>query len=159
MEPERHPEPGGWQLVAASGRKNADAALVVALAGGKSVEAAAGEAGVSERTAYRRLADPAFRQRVTGARATMVERALGELAAGAAAAVGTLRDLHADKATPPAVRQSAARSYLEMGRRLTEAVEVEQRLAALEQALELSEHDRQGTSAARRAGYGRGPAR
>jgi hypothetical protein len=144
--------------VAHRGRKNADDALLVALAGGRTVKDAADLAGVSLRTATRRLADPGFRRRVTQARAAMVERALVELAAGAAAAVGALRDLHTGQNTPPAVRQSAARSYLELGTRLREAVEAEQRLAALEEALELSDHGHQGAFAARRAGYG-GPAR
>jgi hypothetical protein len=45
--------------VAHRGRKNADEAL--ALASGKSVREAAAEAGVSKRTAHRRLADPGFR--------------------------------------------------------------------------------------------------
>jgi hypothetical protein len=41
--------------MAGSGRKNADAALLAALAGGATVQEAASSAGISERTAYRRL--------------------------------------------------------------------------------------------------------
>jgi hypothetical protein len=119
--------------VAVSGRKNADAALVLALAGGKTVEAAAGEAGVSERTAYRRLEDPEFRRRVTEARATMVERALGKTADGMADAADTLRRLLTAGSGP--VQLGAARSLLELGVKLRESVELEERIAALEDAI------------------------
>jgi hypothetical protein len=44
----------------AVGRKNADAALLTALAGGATVRRAAEQAEVSERTAYRRLEDAGF---------------------------------------------------------------------------------------------------
>jgi hypothetical protein len=116
--------------MAASGRKSADAALALALAAGLAVEAAAGQAGVSARTAYRRWADPAFQQRVAELRADMVQRALGKLADGAAAAVDTLRKLLQAKADT--VKLGAARSILEQCNKLREAVELEQRLQALE---------------------------
>ena len=60
--------------MAANGRKNADDALVLYLAAGLTVEAAARKARVSPRTAHRRLADAGFRQRVTEARAEMVQQ-------------------------------------------------------------------------------------
>jgi hypothetical protein len=111
----------------------ADALLLTALAAGATVRDAARRAGVSERTAHRRLADPAFRQRVTEARAGMVERALGQLADGSSEAVGTLRKLLKAKADP--VKLSAARTILEMGNKLRESVELTQGIAALEQRL------------------------
>jgi len=46
--------------VAHRGRKEADEALLQALACGATVETAAQRAGIGERTAYRRLADPEF---------------------------------------------------------------------------------------------------
>jgi hypothetical protein len=113
--------------------ERADARLLTALAAGATVRDAARRAGVSERTAHRRLADPAFRQRVTEARAEMVERALGQLADGASEAVGTLRKLLKAKADP--VKLSAARTILEVGNKLRESVELQQRIAALEQRL------------------------
>ena len=44
------------------GRKNADDAVLLALACGATVAQAAHRAGVSERTVYRRLKDPASRR-------------------------------------------------------------------------------------------------
>jgi|GEM_PF-5073964 len=56
--------------MARNGRKNANDALVVALAAGKTLADAA-DAGVSYRTARRRSADPASRQLVSQCRGEM----------------------------------------------------------------------------------------
>jgi hypothetical protein len=117
--------------VAACGRKS-DVALAAALAAGKTVADAAAAAHVSERTAYRRLADPGFRCRVTELRAGMVERALGRTADGMASAARTLRRLL--RSDSDSVRLGAARALLELGVKLRETVDLEQRLAALEAA-------------------------
>jgi hypothetical protein len=79
--------------VAGSGRKNADAALALALAGGATVEAAARSAGVSPRTAFRRSADPAFRALVDDFRAETVRQFVGQLSALGTSAVGALGEL------------------------------------------------------------------
>jgi hypothetical protein len=68
--------------MAHGGRTIADDALAAALAEGKTVRDAVVAAGVSERTAYRRLGDPAFRQKVSEIRARMLERAAGVMADG-----------------------------------------------------------------------------
>ncbi len=49
--------------------KKSDEPLILALACGVSVETAARQCRVSERTVYRRLQDPAFRTQVQAARA------------------------------------------------------------------------------------------
>jgi hypothetical protein len=116
--------------VAVRGRKSADAALALALAAGLTIEAAAERAGVSPRTAYRRLADPAFLGRVTALRDGMVERAVGRMAEGMADAADTLRQLLGAQAE--SVRLGAARSILELTPRLWESLDVGERLAALE---------------------------
>lgn len=114
------------------GRQNADDALALALASGRTLRDAAAAAGVAERTATRRWADPAFRRRVAGLRADMVGRALGHLADGMSEAADVLRQLLA-AGTPPAVRLGACRALLELGVRLRESVELEERLRALEE--------------------------
>jgi hypothetical protein len=116
-----------------NGRRKGDDALLLALAAGRPVRDAAGSAGLGERTARRRLADPDFRRRVVEARGEMVARALGKMADGMAEAADTLRQLL--RAEGESVRLGAARSILELGNKLRESVELEQRLAALEEQL------------------------
>src|SRR5437867_110746 len=60
-------------------RTRADELLLGGLAAGSPVEQAAEAAGLSTRTAYRRLADPAFARRLARARDTLITSALGEL--------------------------------------------------------------------------------
>ena len=119
--------------MAVNGRRKGDAALVLALAGGQTVRDAARTAGVGERTATRRWADPEFRHRVAGLRAEMVAQAAGQLADGMGEAVATLRRLLA--ADAESVRLAAARSILEIGNKLRETVELEARLQAIEERL------------------------
>ena len=110
--------------MAGNGRRNADA-LALALAAGDSIAEAAAKAGMGERTAYRWLADPALRQRIQTLRGDMVGRALGRMAAGMTEAADVLR----------ALRLGAARSLLDLGVKLREAVELEKRMQALEERL------------------------
>jgi hypothetical protein len=113
-------------------RKKGDAVLLLALACGATVEAAARQAGLTKRTVYRRLADPDFRSQLQSVRADVVQRTAGALTAASTEAVKALLALM-QPATPPPVRLGAARAVLELGTRLREAAELEERLAALEQ--------------------------
>jgi hypothetical protein len=116
------------------GKKHADQPLLLALACGATVENAARQSGVSESTAYRRLADAEFREQLQKTRAEMTERSVAMLTAAGMEAVKTLVALQ-QGATPPAVRLGAARSVLELGIKLREAVNLEERLTALEQQM------------------------
>ncbi len=116
------------------GRKGADEALLLALACGATVEAAAQSVGLSERTAYRRLTNPTFRHRLQALRADMVQRTAGMLTAASMEAVKTLLALQKES-IPAAVRLGAARSVLELGMKVRETAELEQRLRALEERL------------------------
>ena len=98
------------------------------------MEDAARAAGVSTRTAYRRLADPGFKSRLTEARDELISAALSELVQSASEAVATLRALLG--ASDERVRLGAARSTLEQLLRLRETLALNQRLAALERALQ-----------------------
>jgi hypothetical protein len=120
------------------GKRSGDERLLTALACGATVEAAARQAGVSERTAYRRLADRDFRRRLQGVRADFVQRTAGTLTAAATEAVRTLLELLKAPAAA-AVRLGAARAVLEIGLRLREVADLEERLAALEERLDASE--------------------
>jgi hypothetical protein len=120
--------------MADNGRRKGDAALLlVALAAGETIRDAASLAGIGERTATRRIADPAFRRQITELRAEMVQRALGKLADAATDAARTLRGLLA--AESESVQLGAARSILELGNKLREVVEMEQRIEELERRM------------------------
>ena len=67
--------------------QSGDESQIVALASGLSVRTAVKRTAFSESTAYRRLRDPAFRQRVDAARGMMFNEALGRLADVATALV------------------------------------------------------------------------
>ena len=117
-----------------NGRRNADESLLMALACGATVDNAARQAGISKRTAYRRLADPAFGRRLQQMRGDMVSRTAGTLTAAAGEAVRTLLELMKNP-TSSAVRLGAARAVLEIGMKLREMADLEARLAALEQRI------------------------
>jgi hypothetical protein len=127
--------------MAASGRKSADAVLLAALAAGATVGQAAEQTGLSERTIHRRLADPAFKQRLAGIRADMVQRAVNRLTDASTEATDALRGLL--RADSEMVRLHAAKGVLELGAKLREHVEFEERLTALERRQE----ERSGISA------------
>jgi hypothetical protein len=118
--------------MAQKGKRNADQRLLLALACGATVEQAARQVGISESTAYRRLADPDFLRRLQKLRGDMVRRTAGALTAAATEAVRTLLDLLKPPA-PPAARLGAARSVLEIGVKLREVADLEERLTALEE--------------------------
>lgn len=124
--------------MAGGSRRNADAALVAALAGGATTRDAAKAAGIGERTAYSRMADPAFKAQVQAARAELIEHAVARLAKASTTAVATLEQL-LGKAMPPTVRLGAARAVLELGAKLREAEELEARISALEERLNQQE--------------------
>jgi hypothetical protein len=113
------------------GRRQADEALLMALACGATVENAARAAGVAPRTAHRRLANPKFRRRLQAMRADMLQRSAGLLTAAALEAVKTLVSLQ-QPSVPAAVRLGAARAILEIGSKVREAADFEERLAAVE---------------------------
>jgi len=113
----------------------AEQVLLTALAFGATVENAARKAGIGERTAYRRLADPDFRARLSQARQEAVVRTAGMLTGAAVGSVKTLVDLQQDASVPAAVRRGAARDVLEMAVKYRESAEMEQRVAAVEDRL------------------------
>lgn len=118
-------------------KRTKDDTAILALACGATVEKAAQQARLSKRTLYRRLADPAFRRQVQAVRGDMVQRTAGTLTAAATEAVKTLLALQ-QASTPAAVRLGAARAVLEIGIKMREVADLEERLAVLEQQFALA---------------------
>lgn len=88
-----------------------DEMLLAALLNGSTVQMAASISRMSERTVYRRLADPVFRQRLESARESVRESILARLTDAAGAAVDTLWHLTDD--LEPAIRLQAAKALLD----------------------------------------------
>ncbi len=118
--------------MAVNGRCRGDESLISILAAGTSVQEAAVKAGVGERTAFRRLNDPEFRQRLAHTKGQMLEAVSTRLVASASSACEELERL-LKKAESESVRLGAARTILEQVLRMREFVEIDQRLLALEQ--------------------------
>ena len=116
------------------GRRNADDVLMLALACGATLENAARQAGVSESTVRRRTKDPQFQRKLQTLRADMVQRASGALTAAGTESVRTLLELQ-KPGVAPATRLGAAKATLELGMKVRETAELEQRLAALEEQM------------------------
>ena len=114
----------------ATNGNSSDDRLALLIAAGKRVVDAAEEVGVSRRTAYRRHAHPEFRKKIRELRREMFDQALGTLAEAGVQAVGALKFLlgSADER----VRLNAAKATLQLGVQLREQLELDQRLAALE---------------------------
>ena len=89
-----------------------DDRLFQALVSGCHVENAAVIAGVSERTAYRRLADPEFRNQLAQARQSLRESILARLADSGHDAIATLSALMHDSENE-AIRLKAAKTLLD----------------------------------------------
>jgi hypothetical protein len=116
------------------GRRQADDMILMALACGATQEAAAAKAGVSKTTVQRRLQDPEFRARLQEAGSDLVKRSARTLTAASGEAIKTLLTLQ-QATIPHAVRLGAARSILEIGIKMREVADLEERLAALEQQM------------------------
>jgi hypothetical protein len=106
--------------------------LLRALACGATTDAAAQKANVGVATVYRRLKDTDFMDRLQKIRSDMVQRTSGLLTAAGTEAIKTLVALM-QPSNSGSVRLGAARAVLEIGTKLRESVELEQRIAALEQ--------------------------
>jgi transposase len=117
--------------MAHQGRRRTDHQLLMALACGATVEAAARQTGLSESTVYRRLQSPEFKRELNQLRSEMVQRAAAMLTAASMESVKTLLELQKSP-NPGATRLGAARSILEIGIKLRSMAELEVRVGELE---------------------------
>jgi hypothetical protein len=111
--------------------------LLMLLACGATVEAAAAKAGISKSTAKRRLADPKFQRRLKEIKSEMVQRMADALTAAGMESVKNLVQFQQSPA-PYAVRFASAKTVIELGIKVREVASFEERLAALEQQMTLN---------------------
>ncbi len=105
-------------------------ALVLALARGQTVTAAATEAGISRSAAQRHLADPEFKEQVAAFRADIFSSASGQLAATLTEAIEALRGLL--RSESEAIRLRAASAVIEQSIRLRDSEDITVRLRNIE---------------------------
>jgi hypothetical protein len=115
--------------VAHQGRSPADESLALHLASGMTVEAAAQAAGVSRRTATRRLTEEGFRKRVDELRGELLDRSLRIVVGGMANAGEVLRSLLASESE--AIKLRAAKELIDAGVKLRAAVEQQRQIEEL----------------------------
>lgn len=112
-------------------RKQEDA--IVALLSQPTVEAAASECGISPKTLYRWLRDPAFKAQYRTARSAVLESAIATMQQITSEAVDTLkRNLNAEQAT---AQISAAKLIIDNAFRGQELIDLGDRVERLEEFL------------------------
>ena len=116
---------------AAARRQRGNEKLLAALAAGNTIPEAAKIAGLSPRTAHRRVADPLFPAELDVYRREIVRRSAASLETAVTSAIATLEALLADRDSW--VRLRAATALLTAAVQLREVQALEDRLMALEE--------------------------
>ena len=101
-----------------------------------SVKATAAALGLSARTIYNRLRDPATRELYAQARGQLLESATTNLCESLNSAIDFLHSVVDDREAPIALRIQSADSILRHAVRYVEVADVTNRLSALEQKLD-----------------------
>jgi len=122
------------------GRKKEEA--IIALMTQRSVDEAAKSIGIATQTLVRWMKEPEFQTAYREARRAAFGQATARLQQATGAAVQTLLKIMVDSNSPPSTRVRAADSVLNHAKQATEVEDVEVRVAALEQAAELSKQSR-----------------
>ena len=118
------------------GRKKEEA--VAALLTHRSIDEAARAIGINPNTLLRWMKEPEFQTAYREARRAAFGQATARLQQATGAAVSTLLKIMVDTNAPPSTRVRAADSVLDHAKQAIEIEDVEVRVAALEQAAELS---------------------
>jgi transposase-like protein len=122
------------------GRKKEEA--IVALLMQRNVDEAAKSVGITPSTLLRWMEVPEFATSYREARRRAFGQSIARLQQASTAAVSTLLKLMVDTSTPPSVRVRAADSVLDHAKQAIEIEDVEVRVAALEEAAEITKQGR-----------------
>lgn len=113
-------------------------AAILALLTARSIEEAARTSNVALRTLHRWLKEPEFDAANRRAKRAAFGQAVARLHQGSSAAAATMLKLMVDPAVPASTRLRAADCVFTHAKNAIETEEIEARVAALEQAAELS---------------------
>lgn len=108
---------------------------VVALLAAPTVQAAAEAAGVSERTLWRWLQQPEFKEAYRQARREAVSHAIGRLQQATTRAVETLEEVMGNPEAKESARVSAAKTVLDAALKALELEDLEARVEELERMM------------------------
>jgi hypothetical protein len=122
------------------GRKKEEA--IAALLTQRNVEESAKSIGISTQTLVRWMKVPEFQTSYREARRAAFGQSIARLQQASSAAVSTLLKIMVDTNAPASTRVRAADSVLDHAKQAIEIEDVEVRVAALEQAAELSKGTR-----------------
>jgi hypothetical protein len=117
-------------------------AAVLALLTSRSVEDAARTAGVTPRTLYRWIKEPAFKAAYQAAKREAYGQAIARLHQMTSAAVSTLGKVMVDPNTPASTKVRAADSILNHTSKAMEIEDIEARVTELERAGEAAKKGR-----------------
>lgn len=112
---------------------------ILALLQHASVSKAATVSNVAESTLWRWMQLKDFASAYRAARRTLMERSTALLQQASTMAAAKLIRLMEDPSVPPYVQLTAARSVLEFGRQGQEIEDMQERIAAVEEALEIEQ--------------------
>jgi len=115
---------------------------IIALLTHRSIEEAAKSIGIGTQTLLRWMRVPEFQAAYRAAKREAFGQSIARMHYLTSAAVSTLGKIMLDSRTPPATRVRAADSILDHTAKAVENEDIEARVAALEQAAELSKHGR-----------------
>ena len=107
--------------------------ILAALLGSSTKKEAANKAGVSVRTVFQYLEDPAFAAEYEAAKRNLIREAGDKIKQSLSPAVDVLKAIATDEKAGKTARVQAARTLLEYGIRLEEFTTLEARITALEQ--------------------------
>lgn len=116
--------------------KVSDEKVIIAVLSNPTIAKAAKSLQISERALYVRLGKSELRQKLQQARGRLLESALTALEALTGEAIEIMGRIMRDPANSPQVRLSACNGVLTNTLKLSEQVDVTQRLEALEAALQ-----------------------
>jgi hypothetical protein len=108
---------------------------IAALLSERTIETAAQRAKIGERTIYRWLSDPAFKQALLNEEAEAIDLATRQLIRLQTPAVEVIQEVLLDKEMPAAVRLRAAQTAFNYLLKLRELRNLEERLVKLEIAI------------------------
>lgn len=116
-----------------------DERFAAAMLHARTIKQAAEDAGVPFRTACRLAADPKVKRMIAEGKARAFESACDDMRDGLTSAICTLREVAENEDVPPATRVYAAQTLLQNMLPYHKTLELEKRIAAMEDAIERGE--------------------